>query len=77
MRDNFRVLINQIDPSQNAKITIASIMKLLGYKENDIMKIIANTPRGVISIPNSNKNKYKKWEKIFSKIWIKFFFLLN
>ena len=60
LRDNFRVLINQIDPSQNAKITIASIMKLLGYKENDIMKIIANTPRGVISIPNSNKNKYKK-----------------
>ena len=49
LRDNFRVLINQIDPSQNAKITIASIMKLLGYKENDIMKIIANTPRGVIS----------------------------
>ena len=60
IKESFRLLINQIDPSQNAKLTIASILKLLGYKEKEIIKIIGNNPRGVISIPNSNKNKYKK-----------------
>ena len=60
LKESFRILINQIEPSQNAKNTIASIMKLLGHKENEIFKIIGNSQRGVISIPNSNKNKYKQ-----------------
>ena len=59
LKESFRILINQIEPSQNAKMTIASIMKLLGHKENEIIKIIGNNQRGVISIPNSTKKKLK------------------
>ena len=57
LKENFKILLNQIELSQNAKITTASIMKLLGHKENEILKIIGNKSRGVITIPNSNKNK--------------------
>ena len=57
LKENFKILLNQIELSQNAKITTALIMKLLGHKENEILKIIGNKSRGVITIPNSNKNK--------------------
>ena len=56
LNENFKILLNQIELTQNAKITIASIMKLLGHKDNEIVKIIGNKSRGVISIPSSNKN---------------------
>jgi len=60
LKDSFRILMNQIEPSQNAKLTIASIMRLLGNNNNEIGKVIGFNQRGVISMPNSNKNKFKK-----------------
>ena len=58
LKNNFSVLMNQIELSQNAKITLSSILKQLGYNDNEILKTIGNY-RGVISMPSSN-NKYKK-----------------
>ena len=54
--------MNQIEPAQNAKATIASIMKQLGHNDNEIYKILGYNQRGVITVPNSytSKNKYKK-----------------
>ena len=57
LKDSFNVLMSQIDPSQSAKITIASILKQLGYNDNEILRTIGNY-RGVISI--SSNNRYKK-----------------
>ena len=59
LKDSFNVLMAQIEPSQNAKITIASILKQLGYNDNEILKIIGNY-RGVISMHSSN-SKFKKY----------------
>ena len=58
LKNSFSILMAQIDPSQNAKITIASILKQLGYNENEIFKIVGNY-RGVISMHSSN-SKFKK-----------------
>jgi hypothetical protein len=57
LKDSFNLLMTQIDPSQKAKITIASILKQLGYNDNDILKTIGSY-RGVISMPPNNR--YKK-----------------
>ena len=58
LKENFGILIQQTQISQNSKGTIATIMNLLGYNDNEIYKMIGNS-RGVISVPSSN-NKYKK-----------------
>ena len=50
--------MGQIEPSQNAKITLASILKQLGYSDTEIIRTIGNY-RGVISMSNAN-NRYKK-----------------
>ena len=60
IKESFKLLANQIEPSSNAKITIASIMKQLGHNDNEIYKIIGYNQRGVISMPNSKNNTYKK-----------------
>ena len=58
LKENFGILMQQTQISQNSKGTIATIMNLLGYNDNEIYKMIGNS-RGVISVPSSN-NKYKK-----------------
>ena len=50
--------MNQIELSQNAKITLSSILRQLGYTDNEVIKTVGNY-RGVISMPSSN-NKFKK-----------------
>ena len=58
IKDSFNTLLGQITPSQNAKITIATILKQLGCKDSEILRTVINERR-VISIPSSN-NRYKK-----------------
>ena len=58
LKDSFNILMGQIEPSQNAKITLASILKQLGYSDTEIIRTIGNY-RGVISMSNAN-NRYKK-----------------
>ena len=58
IKDSFITLLGQINPSQNAKITIDSILKQLGCNDNEKLRTIPNY-RGVISMPSSN-NRYKK-----------------
>ena len=60
LKSSIDSLMTEIEPSQNAKLTIASIMRLLGNNDNEIGKVIGFNQRGVISMPNSNKNKFKK-----------------
>ena len=62
LKESFKILLNQIEPAQNAKTTIASIMKQLGHNDNEIYKILGYNQRGVITVPNSytSKNKFKK-----------------
>ena len=66
LKESFKILLNQIEPAQNAKTTIISIMKQLGHNDNEIYKILGYNQRGVITTTNSNninKNKYNKWDK--------------
>ena len=68
LKESFKILMNQIEPAQNAKATIASIMKQLGHNDNEIYKILGYNQRGVITTTNSNninikRNKYNKWDK--------------
>ena len=58
LKDSFNILLGQIEPSQNAKITIASILKLLGYSESEILRTVGNY-RGVIAMSSAN-NIFKK-----------------
>jgi len=58
LKDSFKILMAQIEPSKNAKVTIVSILKQLGYNDNEIMKVLGNN-RGVISMHSSN-SKFKK-----------------
>jgi hypothetical protein len=66
LKESFKILLNQIEPAQNAKTTIISIMKQLGHNDNEIYKILGYNQRGVITTTNSNninRNKYNKWDK--------------
>ena len=58
LKDSFKILMAQIEPSKNAKVTIVSILKQLGYNDNEVMKFLGNN-RGVISMHSSN-SKFKK-----------------
>ena len=58
LKNSFNILMNQIELSQNAKITLSSILRQLGYTDNEVIKTVGNY-RGVISMPSSN-NKFKK-----------------
>ena len=51
-------LLTQVVPSQNARITLASILRQLGCSDEDIYKLIGNY-RGVINIPFSSTGKNK------------------
>ena len=58
LKNSINILLTQIEPSQSARKTLASILKQLGSTEDEINRKIGNS-RGVISIPITN-NRYKK-----------------